>query len=144
MLESEQNQADQVSDLIDVKKSAAWNASQAIIDQVGELLAMASHASIQGDHVKAFYALKECKHKIFSFFTEKEIEEFTKKEVLLTKLLSSNVMREENIINHPRLAQKVRVLISFSIDQYHKLFMQKLTKYGYGIGLKEDKTIMKG
>ena len=118
---------------------AKWNTEEALVTQIGYLLAESSSLLVRSDRLKAFLCLKECRKKIDARLDDDEKEDFKNREIKILrwlKYLSTDNIEEES----PRIRSRLSFVLGRAIDAYSDCLMSMLKKYGYAFSLKEDKT----
>lgn len=125
------------------RDQVAWNVAQHLINQIGNLLDYSSRYFIAGNYLKAFTTLKEIKKKIIASLDNNERKSFREKEDKILEKLNLYNKPLENELEAGKKSKERYQLVNL-LDDYTENIMEVLSKYGFGVGLKEDNTKMIG
>ena len=104
-------------------QGASWNLAQAIVFEIGQLLASASGYFVRENMVKAYHSLKSVKLRIVQYLDSKERLVFLEQEQKVENLL----YRSEQL-GHKYNEYENRIVLK-EYSRYRKAFMQEYEIY---------------
>lgn len=123
---------------------SAWNLSQHIISQIGNLLLTASSKFRRGDIQNAYWDTEEIRILIHDDLDDNEIQKLKEYESKIGRLYSIT-KKGQGVMNKEEINEDMKKEISIAkhthyqeVKSYRMYIMELLGKYGYSVSKKEN------